>query len=225
MTSPGWRVWIDTGGTFTDAVGVAPDGSVHRAKVLSNASLRGTIRYLRSADRIVARTTWTGPPDLCVGWMFRVLAHPDPVGIRVTRYDPDRGTIDLAHPLHDAPFPGVPFEIVAPEEAPVVAAQLLTGTPAGAPLPIASIRLATTLGTNALLERRGARTALFVSSGFADLLAIGDQARPELFTLDVRQPPGLAHAIVEVPGRLGPDGAEEKPLSLDDVRARAEALV
>jgi len=221
----GWRVWIDTGGTFTDAVGVAPDGTVRRAKVLSNSSLRGTIRYLRSADRVVAHTAWSGPRDLCVDWRFRVLAHPDPVGIRIVGYDPDGGTIDLAHPLHDAPFPGAAFEIVAPEEAPVVAARLLTGTAARDPLPVASMRLATTLGTNALLERRGVPTALFVNAGFADLLAIGDQSRPDLFTLDVRRPEPLAAAVVEVRGRLAPDGTEELPLDLAEVRERARALL
>ena len=48
----------------------------------------------------------------------------------------------------------------------------------------------TTVGTNALLQRRGARTALITTKGFADVLAIGRQARPELYNLNaVRQPP------------------------------------
>jgi N-methylhydantoinase A len=48
----------------------------------------------------------------------------------------------------------------------------------------------TTVGTNALLQRRGARTALITTSGFEDVLAIGRQARPELYNLDaVRAPP------------------------------------
>lgn len=48
----------------------------------------------------------------------------------------------------------------------------------------------TTVGTNALLERRGARTALLTTKGFEDVLAIGRQARPELYNLDaVRSPP------------------------------------
>lgn len=49
----------------------------------------------------------------------------------------------------------------------------------------------TTVGTNALLERRGARTALITTKGFEDVLAIGRQARPELYNLDAVKPPPL----------------------------------
>ena len=47
--------------------------------------------------------------------------------------------------------------------------------------PIEVIRIGTTLGTNALLEDKGIATALAVNQGFADLLTIGDQSRPDLF--------------------------------------------
>lgn len=49
----------------------------------------------------------------------------------------------------------------------------------------------TTVGTNALLQRRGARTALITTSGFEDVLAIGRQARPELYNLEAVRPPPL----------------------------------
>ena len=49
----------------------------------------------------------------------------------------------------------------------------------------------TTVGTNALLQRKGARTALVTTSGFEDVLAIGRQARPELYNLNVIKPPPL----------------------------------
>jgi len=49
----------------------------------------------------------------------------------------------------------------------------------------------TTVGTNALLQRRGARTALITTKGFEDVLAIGRQARPELYNLDAVLPPAL----------------------------------
>ncbi|HET9528085.1 MAG TPA: hydantoinase/oxoprolinase family protein [Pyrinomonadaceae bacterium] len=49
----------------------------------------------------------------------------------------------------------------------------------------------TTVGTNALLQRRGARTALITTSGFEDVLAIGRQARPELYNLNAVKPPPL----------------------------------
>jgi N-methylhydantoinase A len=49
----------------------------------------------------------------------------------------------------------------------------------------------TTVGTNALLQRRGARTALITTSGFEDVLVIGRQARPELYNLNAVKPPPL----------------------------------
>jgi len=49
----------------------------------------------------------------------------------------------------------------------------------------------TTVGTNALLQRRGARTALITTKGFEDVLAIGRQARPELYNLNAVRPPAL----------------------------------
>ena len=52
----------------------------------------------------------------------------------------------------------------------------------------------TTVATNALLERRGARTALITTAGFADVLAIGRQNRPDLYALVPRKPPPLVPA-------------------------------
>ena len=68
----------------------------------------------------------------------------------------------------------------------------LLGAAPDAPFPaerVLAIRMGTTVATNALLERAGARTLLVTTRGFADALEIGDQARPELFVLDIRKPP------------------------------------
>ena len=62
------------------------------------------------------------------------------------------------------------------------------GLDAAAPIPACDLRIGTTLATNALLERRGRRTALAITRGFGDLLAIGTQARPDLFALDIQKP-------------------------------------
>ena len=86
--------------------------------------------------------------------------------------------------------------------------------PTETPLPgtIEIVRMGTTVATNALLERRGARTLLLVTPGFTDLLVIGNQARPRLFALDVRRTPPLAERTVAIGGRLAPDGHEIEPL-------------
>ena len=60
----------------------------------------------------------------------------------------------------------------------------------GAPFPgerVEAIRMGTTVATNALLERRFARTLLVTTRGFADALRIGDQARPDLFALAIER--------------------------------------
>lgn len=67
---------------------------------------------------------------------------------------------------------------------------------------IASIRLSTTVATNALLERQGARHALLVTKGFRDLLQIGNQSRPKIFDLDIKRPGVLYEKVVEVDERV-----------------------
>lgn len=67
---------------------------------------------------------------------------------------------------------------------------------------IDSIRMGTTVATNALLERKGARMALLVTKGFRDLLHIGNQARPLIFDLKCARPGNLYETVVEVDERL-----------------------
>lgn len=77
--------------------------------------------------------------------------------------------------------------------------------PRGMPLDtkmVSSIRLGTTVATNALLERKGARCALVTTKGFKDLLHIGDQSRPDLFALDIVKPDVLFEHVIEVDERV-----------------------
>jgi 5-oxoprolinase (ATP-hydrolysing) len=124
-----WRIWIDRGGTFTDAVARAPDGTLRTGKVLST------------------------------------------------------------------------------DDAPLVAIRALLGLAADAPIPPVEVRLGTTLATNALLERRGARVALAITRGFGDLLRLGDQTRRDLFALDIATLAPIAEHVVELDARLDPTGA------------------
>ena len=64
------------------------------------------------------------------------------------------------------------------------------------------IRMGTTVATNALLERKGADTALVITKGFGDLLAIGDQTRPDLFDLKISKPAQLYRTVLEVDERV-----------------------
>ena len=69
-------------------------------------------------------------------------------------------------------------------DAAVEAIRRLLGVEPGAPIPaekIGAVKMGTTVATNALLERKGERTALLITRGFRDALRIGYQARPDIF--------------------------------------------
>src|SRR5919204_3114804 len=82
-----------------------------------------------------------------------------------------------------------------------------------------------TVGTNALLEGRVARTALLATEGFTDLEELGRQARAELYRLCAGHPPPLvpAELRVAVPERTGPDGVL-RPLDEDALRSALDGL-
>src|SRR5216110_2785234 len=72
----------------------------------------------------------------------------------------------------------------------------------------------TTVGTNALLQRRGARTALVTTAGFEDVIEIGRQARPELYNLNAIKPPPLVPSELRfgIAERIAASGEVLEPL-------------
>ena len=86
---------------------------------------------------------------------------------------------------------------------------------------IDSVKMGTTVATNALLERKGDDTLLLITKGFGDLLRIGYQARPKLFELNIQLPTLLYKEVTEIDERLDAKGNVICPL--DEARAR-EAL-
>ncbi|ETN44794.1 uncharacterized protein HMPREF1541_09669 [Cyphellophora europaea CBS 101466] len=86
--------------------------------------------------------------------------------------------------------------------------------PRGTPLDLTaveSIRMGTTVATNALLERKGERVALVITKGFRDILKIGNQARPHIFDLSVHRLSKLYETVVEVDERVTIEGFAEDP--------------
>lgn len=90
------------------------------------------------------------------------------------------------------------------------------------PVPACSVRLGTTVATNALLERRGVETVWVTHAGFGDTLAIGSQARPALFDLRIRRPAPLTGRVIECGGRVSLAGS---PLGALDLIALRRELV
>ncbi len=112
------------------------------------------------------------------------------------------------------------------EDAAVEAMRRILGAAPGAPFPadrVQAIKMGTTVATNALLERAGARTLFVTTGGFADALQIGDQSRPELFALNLSRPAPLYAGVVEAKERLAADGSVVAPLDIEDLRRGLEA--
>jgi 5-oxoprolinase (ATP-hydrolysing) len=149
-----WDFWIDRGGTFTDVIGRAPDGTLQARKVLSE----------------------------------------NPEAYR------------------DAAVHGI---------------RALLGLEAGEPVPagaIGDVRMGTTVATNALLERKGERTALVTTQGFRDALAIGYQARADIFAKRIVKPDLLYSRVIELHERVLADGTVEQALDEEQARRALESL-
>ncbi|MEB2400929.1 MAG: hydantoinase B/oxoprolinase family protein [Alcaligenaceae bacterium] len=84
---------------------------------------------------------------------------------------------------------------------------------------IGSVKMGTTVATNALLERKGEPTVLVTTRGFRDALRIAYQNRPRLFDRHIVLPEQLYAGVIEAGGRIGADGGELEPLDLDGLRA------
>ena len=115
-------------------------------------------------------------------------------------------------------------KLLSSDDAPIEGIRRLLGLAAGEAIPACEVRMGTTIATNALLERKGAPTGLAITRGFGDLLAIGDQARPELFALAIERPTPLPMGTVEVAGRIGADGREVAPLDVEEAEAGLRRL-
>ena len=101
------------------------------------------------------------------------------------------------------------------EDAVLAGIRGLLGVPASQPIPagmIGSVRLGTTVATNALLERRGEPTVLVITRGFRDALRIGYQNRPRIFARQIVLPELLYQRVIEVSERVSAHGELIEPL-------------
>ncbi|MEM7215348.1 MAG: hydantoinase B/oxoprolinase family protein [Pseudomonadota bacterium] len=149
-----WDFWIDRGGTFTDIVGRAPDGSLHPHKLLSE-----------------------NPEAYCDA---AVQGIKDILGLK--------------------PQDPIPSEKVG------------------------NVKMGTTVATNALLERKGDRTALLITKGFRDMLEIGYQARPDIFAKEILKPELLYEKVVEIDERILADGTVEAEPDLEALQPQLQSL-
>ena len=221
-----WEFWIDVGGTFTDSFARRGDGKLLHYKVLSSGIVKGAVGPGSSAERVVDAARSADPDDIWTGYRF-VLLDDRGAAVHestVRRFDRATSTLALARPLPAEPPLGSRYELSGGIEAPIVAIRYLCGVPLSSPIPRVSVRLGTTRGTNALITRRGAKTAFITTRGFADVLRIGYQNRPRLFDLDIRKPTPLFAAVVEIDERVAADGQVLLAPEADQVRRQLAEL-
>jgi 5-oxoprolinase (ATP-hydrolysing) len=94
---------------------------------------------------------------------------------------------------------------------------------------IGHVKMGTTVATNALLERKGDRTALVITRGFRDALRIAYQARPDIFAKEIILPEQLYERVIEVDERTMADGKAVRGVDLEALepelaRARADGI-
>lgn len=111
-------------------------------------------------------------------------------------------------------------------DAAVAGVRHLLGLGPDQPIPadmVEVVRMGTTVATNALLERKGERTLLVTTDGFADQLRIGYQNRPHIFARRIVRPDALYDRVAEARERVAADGRVLVPLDLAGVRHELES--
>lgn len=216
-----WKIWVDTGGTFTDCIAYSPNQKIKRLKVLSHGVLKGEVAQQLSSTSFLTALSWPTTRDIYSGFTIQFF---DSKGTRakVERVDIQNQIVYLTNPV--AEIRGSSFELSSEEEVPVFATRLLTETGLLDSFPPIDLKLGSTRGTNALLERKGARTALLITKGFKDLLEIGTQQRPDLFALEIIKEKPLYDWVFEVDERIESDGSILVPLGLDEISSLADEL-
>ncbi len=216
MDNRAWQFWIDVGGTFTDCIACIPASSgetLRRHKLLSSAITPGIIEKVQGSSISDARRM-TEVDGFWNGATFRIADQSFPCGFTSPIIGASKDTLTLEHPL-PADCQGARYEIHTHLEAPVIGIHHLLGIPLQQNLPEISLRLGTTRGTNALLTRTGSRTLFITTRGFADILHIGNQDRPELFTLNICKQRPLFQHVLEVDERVDTTGQVLQPLHAD----------
>lgn len=218
-----WQIWIDTGGTFTDCIAFTPNHKKKRLKILSNGVLKGRVSKQLSPKEFQVNFNWPIDTDIFKGYNFQIVNHSSTQLIDSIDFEKNIITLQDSITLKDQK--GTDFEITAYEEVPILACRLATKTNLDASLPPIDLRLGTTKGTNALLERKGAKVAFLVTKGFKDLVKIGTQQRPNIFELNIKTAPEIYDLVIEVDERISSDGSVHKPLNFESVHEYIHELI
>ena len=236
-----WDVGVDSGGTFTDCIAISSHGDVRRSKVLSTSALRARVIAADRADeclRLELSLPCTVDPQLLIGFSIKPIADrrgSSISGATQTLVNEARlsrsgdGTTDVevrCGTVQGAglspPLAGSLVDLCAPWEAPILALRVALGRSSGVSLQDCRLRIGTTRGTNALLERQTTPVVLFTNAGIEDVLAIGDQRRTDIFAVAPSKPSHVQVNAIGVRVRHAPDGRETMPLDVAALRIQAD---
>ena len=195
--------------------GVARKSISHRSPVSATVGYDGKrSKFLQSS---FVNTLATRPGDVSEGkwefWIDRGGTFTDVVGQNPL------GELTTTKVLSENP------EVY--RDAALFGIRTLMGIHKDQPIPsseIKAVKMGTTVATNALLERKGDRTALVINDGFRDTLRIAYQARPDIFARDIVLPELLYEEVTEVSGRHSVDGSIIKDLDRNHARDELERI-
>ncbi|MCF8379723.1 MAG: hydantoinase B/oxoprolinase family protein [Bacteroidales bacterium] len=217
MKNRPYQIFIDTGGTFTDCIAISPANNTIRIKVLSSGSIRAVISKWKNEHVFFIDHKWDVSKDIFKNYIVKFPEFPEHRSV-VRRFDIEKSSIELKEPIPGlAGVKDIVVELSADEEAPILGIRMITQTALKEEFPVMNVRLGSTKGTNALLEGKGAKTALLITEGFKDLLFIGTQARPDIFAREIKIPDPLTHTILEIEERISRNGRVLKKLNTESI--------
>lgn len=205
-----WQLKIDVGGTFTDYITVSPEGVTSTGKILSSGSLRLRLKVVDSG-KLQNDFFSDFTENFFKGFKIKVLSAG--ANETLTVISSHGSQVNTGERIETAD--SIDCELYTGEEAPVMVARLATQTALSAKFPPIQLNLGTTRGTNALLERKGARVGLVCNKGFKDVWEIGNQTRDDLFKLNITRPESLAFSRYELSGRIDSEGRQIESLNSD----------
>ena len=203
-----WEFWIDVGGTFTDCIGRASDSSLHSVKILSSGIIKGNIDKGISQNIIVDKSKIGDPSNFYKGFNIRLLGENGKAieNNYIKDFYSEQGVFTLRSPLQPKSLAGRPYELISGDEAPIMGIRWIKNLSIGEDIGLVNVRLGSTKGTNALLERKGTDVVYITTRGFADLLEIGTQARPSLFSFKITKHKPLYKRVMEIEERIDAKG-------------------
>jgi 5-oxoprolinase (ATP-hydrolysing) len=120
-----WKIWVDTGGTFTDCIAYTPENVIKRLKVLSSGVLKGKVIRQKDSQSIEVQLHWPVSRDIFKGFSIAFFDEKK-IKVQIEKVDLVKSIVYLSSPIKQSNVTVTTFEISSEEEVPVFAARLLS---------------------------------------------------------------------------------------------------